>query len=90
MYKLRLYVAGQTPKAEKAFEDLKALCEDGLNGPYAIEVIDILEHPELAAEDKILASPTVIKILPAPIRRVLGDLSAKEKVLVALRLTENG
>ena len=89
MYKLRLYVAGRTPKAEKAFENLKALCEDAFKDQYSVEVIDILEHPELAAEDKILASPTVIKILPDPIRRVIGDLSAKEKVLVGLGLTKN-
>ena len=87
MYKLRLYVAGQTRKAGKAFEDLKVLCEDAFKDQYSIEVVDILEHPELASEDKVFASPTVIKILPAPIRKVIGDLSAKEKVLVGLGLT---
>ena len=84
MYKLRLYVAGQTLKAEKTFEDLKSLLEGTFKGQYTLEVIDVLKNPQLAEDDKILATPTVVKRLPPPIRKVIGDLHSKEKVRLVL------
>jgi len=86
MKKIRLYVIGQTPRSVKAIEDLKTTLEDEFKDQYALEVIDIFENPELAEEDKILATPTVIKLLPAPIRKIVGDLSDREKVLLGLDL----
>ena len=85
-YLLRLYVAGQTVKSLAATANLKRLCEDHLAGAYAIEVIDLLENPQLAEGDQILAIPTLIRSLPAPLKRVIGDLSNTEKVLVGLDL----
>ena len=82
-YLLKLYVSGQTPRAQIAIDNLKRLCEE-LGGEYEMEVIDVLEHPQLAEDEKILATPTLIKQLPPPLRRVIGDLSDKEKVLVGL------
>jgi len=91
-YLLKLYVSGQTPRARLAIENLKRLCEEELSDEYAMEVIDVLEHPQAAEDDRILATPTLIKQLPPPLRRVIGDLSDKEKVLVGLdlRVTRNG
>jgi len=83
---LRLYVAGQSPKSLAAFENLTALCEDRLQGRYTIEVIDLLKHPRLAKDDQILAIPTVVRKLPPPVRRMIGDLSDAERVLVGLDL----
>jgi circadian clock protein KaiB len=83
---LRLYVAGQSPKSLNAFSNLKALCEQHLLGKYEIEVIDLVEHPSLAQGDDILAIPTLVRRLPAPLRKVIGDLSDTERVLVGLRL----
>jgi circadian clock protein KaiB len=83
---LRLYVAGQTPKSVTALANLKKLCEEHLAGKYRIEVIDLLEHPQLARGDQILAIPTLVRRLPAPIRKIIGDLSNTEKVLVGLDL----
>ena len=85
-YLLRLYVAGQTVKSLAATANLKRLCEDHLAGAYAIEVIDLLENPQLAEGDQILAIPTLIRSLPAPLKRGIGDLSNTEKVLVGLDL----
>jgi circadian clock protein KaiB len=85
-YLLRLYVAGQTVKSLAATANLKRLCEDHLAGAYAIEVIDLLENPQLAEGDQILAIPTLIRSLPAPLKRFIGDLSNTEKVLVGLDL----
>jgi circadian clock protein KaiB len=85
-YHLRLYVAGQTPKSLTAIANLKRLCERELAGRYQIEVIDLLEHPHLARRDEILAVPTLVRKLPPPIRKVIGDLSSKERVLVGLGL----
>lgn len=85
-WELRLYVAGQTPKSIKAFENLKRICEEHLPGRYKIEVIDLLENPRLAREDQIVAIPTLVRKLPDPIRRVIGDLSNVEKTLVGLQL----
>jgi circadian clock protein KaiB len=83
---LRLYVAGQTPKALTAFANLKKICEDQLKGKYSIEVIDLLINPQLGAEDQILALPTLVRKLPVPVRKIIGDLSDTERVLVGLDL----
>lgn len=83
---LRLYVAGQTPKSLAAFGNLQAICEAHLAGHYRIEVIDLLEQPQLAQGDQILAIPTVVRRLPRPIRKIIGDLSDTERALVGLDL----
>lgn len=85
-YLLRLYVAGQTPNSVKAFANLKRICERHLKGQYHIEIIDLLENPQLAAGDQILAIPTLVRKLPPPVRKIIGDLSDTEKVLVGLNL----
>ena len=81
---LRLYIAGQTPKSIKAFANLKKICEEHLPGKYRIEVIDLIQNPQLAAGDQILAVPTLVRRLPEPVRRIIGDLSHTERVLVGL------
>ena len=86
---LRLYVAGQTPKSLRAFENLKHICEEHLAGQYHLEVIDLLKQPKLAREDQILAIPTVVRKLPPPLRKLIGDLSNTERVLVGLQLKAN-
>jgi circadian clock protein KaiB len=83
---LRLYVAGQTPKCTTAFINLKKICEDQLHGKYKIEVIDLLENPQLSREHQILAIPTLVRKLPVPVRKIIGDLSDTERVLVGLDL----
>jgi circadian clock protein KaiB len=83
---LRLYVAGQSPKSLRAFANLKDLCEQHMPGRYEIEIIDLVEDPALAQADDILAVPTLVRRLPAPLRKIIGDLSNTEKVLVGLRL----
>jgi circadian clock protein KaiB len=83
---LRLYVAGQTPKSITAFANLKRACEEHLAGKYKIEVIDLTKNPQLARGDQILAIPTVVRRLPTPIRKMIGDLSNKEKLLIGLDL----
>ena len=83
---LRLYVAGQTPKALTAFANLKKICEEQLQGKYSIEVIDLLLNPQLGTEDQILALPTLVRKLPVPVRKIIGDLSNTERVLVGLDL----
>jgi circadian clock protein KaiB len=85
-YQLRLYVAGQTPKSVKAFANLKKICEKHLKGRYTIEVIDLVKNPKLAGGDQILAIPTLVRKLPPPIKKIIGDLSDKERVLVGLDL----
>ena len=85
-YNLRLYVAGQTPKSITALANLKKICEEHLVGRYQIEVIDLLEHPQLAAGDQILAVPTLVRRLPEPLKRIIGNLSNMERVLVGLDL----
>ena len=87
-YELRLYVAGQTPKSISAFANLKKICEEHLAGQYQIEVIDLLKEPQLASGDQIIAIPTLVRKLPAPIRKIIGDLSDTERVLVGLNLRE--
>ena len=86
LWQLRLYVAGQTPKSLLAFTNLKRLCEERLQGRYTIEVIDLLKTPQLAEDDQILALPTLVRRLPEPIRKIIGDLSNTERVLVGLDL----
>ncbi len=83
-WRLRLYVAGQTPKCLVAFANLKKICEEYLTGKYEIEVIDLLQTPALAGGDQILAIPTLVRKLPEPVRKIIGDLSNTERVLVGL------
>ena len=83
---LRLYVAGQTPKSVTAFENLKKICEERLKDKYKIEVIDLLVNPQLGREHQILAIPTLVRKLPVPVRKIIGDLSNAERVLVGLDL----
>jgi circadian clock protein KaiB len=81
-------VAGQTPKSIRAFANLKALCEGHLKGRYQIEVIDLMEHPQLARGDQIVAIPTLVRKLPEPVRKIIGDLSSTVRVLVGLDLQQ--
>ena len=81
---LRLYIAGQTPRSVKAFANLKRICEEHLKGRYRIEVIDLIQNPQLAAGDQILAVPTLVRLLPEPVRKIIGDLSNTDRVLVGL------
>jgi len=83
-WNLRLYVAGQTPRSLTAFKNLKEICEEYLEGEYYIDVIDLMENPTLARGDQILAIPTLVRKLPQPIRKIIGDLSNTERVLVGL------
>ncbi|HOJ95593.1 MAG TPA: circadian clock KaiB family protein [Methanospirillum sp.] len=83
---LTLYVAGQTPRSRAALSNLKNICETHLSGHYTIEVIDLLEHPQLAEGDQIIAVPTLIRKFPEPVRRLIGDLSNKERVLDGLNI----
>jgi circadian clock protein KaiB len=85
-YQLRLYVAGQTPKSVLAFRNLQEICEAHLQGRYQLEIIDLLENPQLARGDQILAIPTLVRRLPEPITKIIGDLSNTERVLVGLDL----
>lgn len=85
-WQLRLYVAGQTPKSVTAFANLQRLCEEYLAGEFEIEVIDLVENPRLAKDDQIVAIPTLVRKLPKPIRKIIGDLSDTERTLVGLQL----
>jgi circadian clock protein KaiB len=89
-WNLRLYVAGRTPKSITAFENLKKICEQHLKGEYHIEIVDLLEQPQLAKGDQILAVPTLVRRLPEPIKKIIGDLSNTERVLVGLDLRPQG
>lgn len=89
-YELRLYVAGQTPKSLIALANLKKICEEHLHSKYRIEVIDLLQRPQLARGDQILAIPTLVRTLPQPIKKIIGDLSNTERVLVGLNLRQLG
>lgn len=86
IWELRLYVAGKTPKSQTALKNLRQYCEEHLKDKYVIEVIDLLVHPQLAEGDQILAIPTLVKKVPEPIRKIIGDLSNEEKVLVGLNI----
>jgi circadian clock protein KaiB len=85
-WELRLYIAGKTPKSVTALLNLKKYCEEHLKGKYQIEVIDLLLHPQLAEGDQIFAVPTLVRKVPVPIRKIIGDLSNEEKVLVGLNI----
>jgi circadian clock protein KaiB len=85
-WNLRLYVAGQTPKSIRAFANLEVLCEKHLKGRYRIEVIDLLENPHMARGDQIVAVPTLVRDLPGPVRKIIGDLSNTERTLIGLAL----
>ncbi len=85
-YVLKLYVAGNTPNSVRALKTLKTILEEEFKGVYALKVIDVLKNPQLAEEDKILATPTLSKVLPPPVRKIIGDLSDREKVLIGLDL----
>lgn len=87
---LKLYVAGRSTRAEAAIANLQQLCEDELRGQYELEIIDVLERPDLAEDARILATPTLIKQLPPPLRRVIGDLSDREKLLLGLEVRSTG
>ena len=86
VWNLRLYVAGQTPKSLRAFANLKVLCEEHLKGRYQLEVIDLMANPKLARGDQIVAVPTLVRKLPQPVRKLIGDLSNSERALVGLDL----
>ncbi|MDY6994287.1 MAG: circadian clock KaiB family protein [Pseudomonadota bacterium] len=86
---LKLYITGHTARSEQAVANLRALCEQQLAGHYELIIIDVLEHPELAEQEKILATPTLIKKMPLPLRRVIGDLSNTDKVLMGLDLSRH-
>ena len=86
LWELRLYVAGRTPKSVAAFVNLKRICEKHLQGQYHVEVIDLLEQPQLAKGDQIIAVPTLVRKLPEPLKKIIGDLSNEERVLVGLDL----
>ena len=84
--RLRLFITGQTPRTKRALTNLHHICSEGLDEKYELEVIDVLEHPQLAEDEKILATPTLIRELPLPVRRVIGDLSDRKQVLLGLDL----
>ncbi|MDD5658026.1 MAG: circadian clock KaiB family protein [Elusimicrobia bacterium] len=86
LWELRLYIAGQTPKSLEALDNLRGLCEKHLKGRYRIEIVDLLKNPKLARIDQIVAIPTLVRKLPAPMRKIVGDLSQEERVLVGLDL----
>lgn len=90
IWRLRLYVAGQSPKSLRAFSNLQVLCERHLAGRYEIEIVDLVEHPALAGSDDIIAIPTLVRRAPAPLRKIIGDLSDTQRVLVALHLEAGG
>jgi circadian clock protein KaiB len=87
-WELRLYVAGQTPRSLAAFTNLKKICDEHLAGRYNIEVVDLVKHPQLAVGDQILAIPTLVRKLPEPIRKIVGDLRDTERALVGLQLRQ--
>jgi circadian clock protein KaiB len=86
-YRLKLYVAGETPNSARAIQNLQKILDGEFDGLYDLEVIDVLKNPALAEADKILATPTLAKVLPAPVQRIIGDLSDKERVLIGLDLS---
>ena len=90
MYELRLYLAGHSPRSVRAVENLRRACEEHLAGRYRIELVDLLENPQLARGDEIIAVPTLVLKLPEPVRRIIGDLSDTDKLLVGLQLRSAG
>ncbi len=85
-YKLRLFITGSTPRSTRAIENMRRICEDNLAGQYDLEVIDVYQNPDATKDLQIIATPTLVKILPEPLRRIIGDLSDKERVLAGLDL----
>jgi len=85
-YKLRLFITGSTARSARALENMRRICEENLSGRYDVEVIDVYEHPEATRELQIIATPTLVKVLPAPLRKIIGDLSDKERVLAGLSI----
>jgi len=85
-YVLKLYVTGETHRSQVALKNLKKILDEDYKGVYSVKVIDVIKHPQLAEDDKILATPTLIRILPPPVARIIGDLSDREKVLLGLEL----
>jgi circadian clock protein KaiB len=88
-YLLKLYVSGTSPQSVRAINNIKKICEENLKGRYTLEVIDLYQHPELAKEANLIAAPTLVKNLPLPFRRIIGDMSNTDRVLVALDLKKN-
>jgi circadian clock protein KaiB len=86
-YKLRLFVTGSTPRSAKAIANMRKICEENLHGRYDLEVVDVYENPDATRELQIIATPTLVKILPEPLRRIIGDLSDRERVLAGLNVT---
>src|SRR5688500_8144602 len=86
LWELRLYIAGETPKSIAAVSNLNRICEEHLSGQFKIDVVDLLKNPQLARGDQIVAIPTLVRKLPSPVRKIIGDLSNTEKTLVGLRL----
>ncbi|MEO6194990.1 MAG: circadian clock KaiB family protein [Thermoanaerobaculia bacterium] len=89
-WNLRLYIAGQTPKSIVALANLKRICDEHMNGQYKIEIIDLMENPQLAQRDQIVAIPTLVRELPSPLKRIIGDLSNTDRVLVGLDVVPQG
>jgi circadian clock protein KaiB len=89
LYVLRLYITGMTPRSAEALSSIKAICEKHLHGSYYLEVIDLYQHPALASDEQIIASPTLVKKQPAPLRRLVGNLSYEDRVLTALDLNRD-
>lgn len=89
-YVLTLYVTGRTVRSQQAIANLKGICDEELDGRYALRIIDVLERPQLAEDEKIMATPTLVRELPPPLRRIIGDLSDRERVLVGLDLRPEG
>ena len=89
-YKLRLFITGSTPRSTRAIANMRRICEENLKGQYDLEVIDVYEDPEVTREMQIIATPTLVKVLPEPLRRVIGDLSDQERVLAGLDLAPSG
>jgi circadian clock protein KaiB len=89
VYVLKLYITGMTPNSQRAVENIKNICEQYLKGRYELEIIDIYQQPALAQQEQIIAAPTLVKSLPAPIRKLIGDMSNKEKIIIGLNLKES-
>ena len=85
-YKLRLFVTGSTPRSTRAIANMRKICDENLAGQYDLEIIDVYEHPDATRDLQIVATPTLVKILPEPLRRIIGDLSDKERVLAGLNI----
>ena len=85
-YKLRLFITGTTPRSTRAIENMRKICAENLAGKYNLEIVDVYEHPEATRELQVVATPTLVKILPEPLRRIIGDLSDKERVLAGLNI----